>query len=162
MPLSEVPSPNATKPESEQPISQPQTETPAVSPRAVPCKGCVRAAIAGKGELGRCYDIDGGRSRRCLSCKVGNHRCDDLHPVMIPLARRMLLALDIDTKMYNRCRQALRLQLELIAEEDSVYGPENICEESSAGAATDRTAAEKKDKVAAIMTRLEDVVRLMV
>lgn len=64
--------------------------------------------------------------------------------------------------MYNRCRQALRLQLELIAEEDSVYAPENICEEGSAGAATDRTAAEKKDKVAAIMTRLEDVVRLMV
>ncbi|KAG5970820.1 hypothetical protein E4U55_001430 [Claviceps digitariae] len=139
------------------------------SQRAIPCKGCVRAAIAGKGQLGRCYDNDGGRSRRCLSCKVGNHRCDDLHPAMVPIAKRMLLALDKDTKMYDRCRQALRLQLELIAEPDSVYDQgsvESVSEEGSVdgvGAAGDDLSAEKKkEKVAAVMARLEDVVRLLV
>ncbi|KAG5939878.1 hypothetical protein E4U53_007720 [Claviceps sorghi] len=93
---------------------------------------------------------------------MGNHRCDDLHPAMIPIARRMLLALDVDPKMYDRCRQALRLQLELIAEPDSVYGQENAAEEEAVDAAEDGPAAGKEEKVAAVMARLEDVVRLLV
>ncbi|KAG6023829.1 hypothetical protein E4U41_001919 [Claviceps citrina] len=132
---------------------------PSNSQRAIPCEGCVRAGIAGKGDLGRCYNVESGRSRRCFSCKSGGHRCVKLHPVLIPLARRMLLALDVDTKMYNRCRQALRLQLELIAEPDSVYAEYGASDEGAVGGPL---AAEKEAKVATVMTRLEEVVRLLV
>ncbi|KAG5980013.1 hypothetical protein E4U43_006792 [Claviceps pusilla] len=70
--------------------------------------------------------------------------------------------------MYDRCRQALRLQLELIAEPDSVYSQEVVMEEAAPVATADTAdtadslAAEKKEKVAAVMARLEDVVRLLV
>ncbi|KAG6001503.1 hypothetical protein E4U21_004274 [Claviceps maximensis] len=64
--------------------------------------------------------------------------------------------------MYDRCRQTLRLQLELIAEPDSVYGQENVSEEVAAAAAGESVAADKKEKVAAVMARLEEVVRLLV
>ncbi|KAG5993905.1 hypothetical protein E4U54_003253 [Claviceps lovelessii] len=64
--------------------------------------------------------------------------------------------------MYDRCRQTLRLQLELIAEPDSVYSQEIVMEEAAPVATADSLAAEKKEKVAAVMARLEDVVRLLV
>lgn len=41
---------------------------------------------------------------------------------MVPIAMRLIMALDADhKKMYDRCRQALRLQLDLLEEENSVY-----------------------------------------
>ncbi|KAG5922664.1 hypothetical protein E4U42_005407 [Claviceps africana] len=82
---------------------------------------------------------------------------------MVPIAKRMLQAAEVDTKMYDRCRQALRLQFDLIAEPNSVYGQKNAAEEEDAvDASEDGSVADKEEKVAAVMARLEDVVRLIV
>lgn len=99
----------------------PSEEEPRGVPRDVPCVGCVRAAISGKGDVGRCYE-SAGRSQRCWSCKKSGHQCSSCPSVMVPIAMRLIMALDADhKKMYDRCRQALRLQLDLLEEENSVY-----------------------------------------
>ncbi|KAH6988165.1 hypothetical protein BKA56DRAFT_287143 [Ilyonectria sp. MPI-CAGE-AT-0026] len=72
-------------------------EEPRGVPRDVPCKGCVRAAIAGKGDVGRCYE-SAGRSQRCWSCKKGGHQCSSCPSVMVPIAMRLIMALDADHK----------------------------------------------------------------
>ncbi|KHN94483.1 uncharacterized protein MAM_07671 [Metarhizium album ARSEF 1941] len=124
--------------------------------RDIPCEGCIRAAIAGKGQ-GRCYEVTKGRSRRCRSCKVGNHTCRPCHSVLVPIAKRMLLALDVDSKMYDRCRKALRLQLDLLAESNSVYeGFESS--DAGAGVATRGSSAAAERKRASVKAAVENLV----
>ena len=45
-------------------------------PRDVPCLGCVKSCLAGKGD-GKCYDNASGKGARCFKCSSG-HPCLEL------------------------------------------------------------------------------------
>ncbi|OAA50269.1 hypothetical protein NOR_00719 [Metarhizium rileyi] len=125
--------------------------------RDVPCEGCIRAAIAGKGGRGRCFEVTKGRSKRCRSCKDGNHPCRPCHTVLVPIAKRMVLALEVDTKMYDRCRQALKLQLDLLAESDSVYEDVDSEVRARTAAAAVSVAEGKRIQVKALLDQVADL-----
>ncbi|QUC22954.1 uncharacterized protein UV8b_07195 [Ustilaginoidea virens] len=130
------------------------------TPRPIPCEGCVKAAIAGKGARGRCVESD-GNSLRCSACKAGNHPCRPCNPIMVPLVTRMLRANDEgNQKLYDQCRKSLRLQLLLINEPDSVYAETGPAprEPDVAPGTSSATVAAKKARVMALLEQVVDAI----
>ncbi|EXK25644.1 hypothetical protein FOXG_17728 [Fusarium oxysporum f. sp. lycopersici 4287] len=88
----------------------------------LPCLGCVRSCLAGKGELEHCKRDPTRRAERCALYESGGHKCEPIPNVAEPLVRVLKKALldDKETAISNACI-ALRLQLASLYDEDTAH-----------------------------------------
>ncbi|KAL9560651.1 hypothetical protein ACKAV7_015214 [Fusarium commune] len=84
----------------------------------LPCLGCMRSCLAGKGELEHCKADPTRRAARCALYESGSHKCKPIPNAAKPLVRVLKKALlDNDENMISNAQVAIRLQL------DSLYDP---------------------------------------
>ncbi|KAG7412853.1 hypothetical protein Forpe1208_v009620 [Fusarium oxysporum f. sp. rapae] len=76
----------------------------------LPCLGCVRSCLAGKGELEHCKADPTRRAARCALYESSSHKCEPIYVLKKAL-------LNDDENMISNARVAIRLQL------DSLYDP---------------------------------------
>lgn len=69
--------------------------------RAIPCLGCAKSALSGKGD-GECFDFVPVKKtvhkEKCERCAKSNHKCEPCPAVAIPFARRLTMACQDGTK----------------------------------------------------------------
>ncbi|KAL7755479.1 hypothetical protein ACKLNR_014577 [Fusarium oxysporum f. sp. zingiberi] len=86
----------------------------------LPCLGCVRSCLAGKGELEHCKSDPTRRAQRCALYESGSHKCEPVPNLIEPLVRVLKKAiLDDKESRISNARVAIRLQLDTLYDSEA-------------------------------------------